>query len=367
MIRVGLIDTTIQGFHGSMVRYRDQLATALSETGSIVVSIHRLGMQSERFSATPPRFRMWRHHLHVWRAARRIDVSDLDVLHVLDGSFGYVVQANLEKPTVCTVHDIIPRLQLAGDFPSAPKIGRGAAWLINRSLRGISKATVAVSDSQSTADDLARFAIEPRQGTQVVPLAVEPGLFRLDAASKQDVPSRFLFHLGNNGFYKNRLGAIEILERIRPSLDVSLVLAGPPLDDALRTRVESSKCRDRISIITNPDQEKLCELYKNATAFVFPSLYEGFGWPPLEAMSVGCPVVTSNAGSLPEVVGDAGAVLNVGDYQAMARACEKLVECESLRQEMTTKGFQQAESFSLDQLGRRMKSIYQELSVDSHG
>ncbi|MCS7469440.1 glycosyltransferase family 4 protein [Stieleria sp. ICT_E10.1] len=362
MIRVALLDTTVPGEPGSMGRYRDQLAGALATyfSDEVEASVKFLGCGRETLDRTPNRLRMWRRHHHIWRAARNLDVSKYDVVHLLDGSFGYAAGAVQSGRVVVTVHDVIPRLQMDGVFAGAPPVGRGARWLINRSLRGVGASSVVCSDSQSTAEDLQRYACRPAGGIRVVPLAIETELFEgpresLDAVGQQ---SPFLFHLGNNGFYKNRAGTIEILKRIDKNIPVRLVLAGPTPDGALREVCSNSGIANRIEFLIDPDQQTLSEYYRAAAAFLFPSLYEGFGWPPLEAMAAGCPVVSSDAGSLPEVIGDAGVIASCGDYDAMARGCERLLMDEVFRDRMIQAGTERVKQFSRKRLAENMMGVY---------
>ncbi|WP_182864976.1 glycosyltransferase family 4 protein [Rhodopirellula sp. JC639] len=365
MMRIALLDTTIPGQPGSMGRYREQLAAALTTSypQDVVVSTEFLGCDRETLERIPSRLRMWRRHHHIWCAARNLDVSDYDLVHLLDGSFGYVAAAVSTDRVVVTVHDVIPRLQMDGVFAGAPPVGRGARWLINRSLQSVRSSRVICADSQSTANDLLRHAGAAKRDIQIVPLAVDTELFEGPPLNFADVgqPNPYLFHLGNNGFYKNRRGAIEILKRIGLAVPVGLVLAGPPPDDSLREFCRESGMADRVVFVTDPDQQTLARYYRGAAAFVFPSLYEGFGWPPLEAMAAGCPVVSSNAGSLPEAIGHAGIMADPDDYDAMAKACERLLVDQAFRSEMIQSGRERVNQFSRERLAERMMSAYRDV------
>lgn len=367
MLRIGLLDTTIQGAPGSMARYRDQLVDALGRHcgDRLTVQTALLGCNQQSLSRTAARFRMWRHHLHVGRAARSLDVSQFDILHLLDGSFGYVAGLVRTDSVVVTVHDVIPRLQMDGVFPQAPAVGRGARWMINRSLAAIKASRHVCAVSESTADDLRKLHCEPEGGMTVVPNAIDAKLFCRAPDGLPDPAGEqrgYLLHLGNNGFYKNRSGAIEVLRRIADNVDVDLVMAGPPPDAPIRQLVDKYHFRDRVRFEIDPSQKKLGELYRGASVFLFPSVYEGFGWPPLEAMSVGCPVVSSNAGSLPEVVGDAGVLAESEDYDAMARGCERLFNDHPFRQQMIAAGHSRVQQFGTKRLAETMMNVYSMMS-----
>ena len=105
----------------------------------------------------------------------------------------------------------------------------------------------------------------------------------------------------------------------------------------------------------------LAVLYRLADVFAFPSLYEGFGLPPLEAMAIGAPVVTSNVSSLPEVVGDAALLINPLDPDSIANGLRRVLTDSSLREELRTKGFAQARKYSWDRSVRHVRKIYGEI------
>ncbi|MDP7470989.1 MAG: glycosyltransferase family 1 protein, partial [Vicinamibacterales bacterium] len=108
-------------------------------------------------------------------------------------------------------------------------------------------------------------------------------------------------------------------------------------------------------------------LYRLARAFVFPSLYEGFGLPPLEAMASGTPVVTSNVSALPEVTGDAAVLVDPRDRDAIADGIQSVLEDDSLRAELATKGIARARQFSWDRSIRRIWEIYGDVASARHG
>ena len=106
-----------------------------------------------------------------------------------------------------------------------------------------------------------------------------------------------VFHVGHNGHYKNRAGVIRVFARIRAQTPARLVMAGPPPTAALRDLVKALHVEGDVEFVENPDDAQLFRIYRDAAVFLFPSIYEGFGWPPLEAMALGCPVVCSTAAS----------------------------------------------------------------------
>ncbi|GAH85531.1 unnamed protein product, partial [marine sediment metagenome] len=102
--------------------------------------------------------------------------------------------------------------------------------------------------------------------------------------------------------------------------------------------------------------------YSGAEVFVLPSVYEGFGFPPLEAMACGCPVVTSNTSSLPEVVGEAGIMVNPLDTDSLAEAMRQVLTDDKLRKEMVRKGLEQANKFSWEKVARETLEVYNQVA-----
>ncbi|MEZ5134425.1 MAG: glycosyltransferase [Acidimicrobiales bacterium] len=134
------------------------------------------------------------------------------------------------------------------------------------------------------------------------------------------------------------VAAFELVAGADP--DVRLVLAGPDGwgAEALTAALRRARHRDRVRRIGWVDATERAALLRGATAFAYPSVYEGFGLPPLEAMSAGVPVVTTAAGAIPETVGDAALVVPVGDREALARALTQVLEDDTVRRDLVVRG-----------------------------
>jgi len=362
VIRVGLLDTTVPGHRGSMARYRELLLAALGKyyPDTFQLSVEYLGSEGQS-SHVPRRFRMWHRHWQICKAARRLDTSGYDLLHLLDGSFGYVIKVMRRHEILATVHDVIPRMQMEGKFAGAPPVRRGARWLITQAIDGVSRCRRVCAISQSTARDLARCGCEPAGGIHVVPMAVDAEQFSGERLSPHDVglDRPFVFHLGNNGFYKNRIGVIETFAKVDPAMNLMLVMAGPPADDTMRGLVARAGLGPRIVFAEDPDEDLLSRYYRGAAVFLFPSIYEGFGWPPLEAMSAGCPIVASTAGSLPEVIGTAGLTSDWRDQQGLAAQVQRLIRDNTLRDQQIAAGLERARTFCPQRLADQMAAQYE--------
>lgn len=157
----------------------------------------------------------------------------------------------------------------------------------------------------------------------------------------------------------------QLLDHYRPEVD--LVLAGAPgwLTDELHSLVGRLKLDHRVHFLGRVSDQELVWLYNAARVFVFPSFYEGFGLPPLEAMACGAPVIVSNVSSLPEVVGDAGLLFDPTDPTDLTVAIWRLLSDETLRREMIEKGLRRAARFSWQRAARETLELYRRVAGQS--
>lgn len=250
--------------------------------------------------------------------------ADGDHLHLIDQGNAFLFAGNgISGPRLSvTCHDLIAIKTAAGHFPR--RLGRLGTWLQNENAKGLRRMTRVAFVSENTRKDYFNLFGGVEKGFSVFPLptvAFSPVSIQPSIVSKG---TRFFLHAGGCAWYKNRAFAIEVMGR-RPNTDSRLlVLAGPALTEAERRVVESHALEDRVIVVESPVNEELRWLYENADAFIFPSLYEGFGIPPVEAQALNCPVFASRAASLPEVLGDAAMFL---DVQNLNVACEKFWTC----------------------------------------
>lgn len=127
--------------------------------------------------------------------------------------------------------------------------------------------------------------------------------------------------------------------------------------------ISSLKLQDEIIFTGYVPEEDLPGLYSAANLFVYPSLYEGFGLPPLEAMACGCPVITSNTSSLPEIIGDGGVLVNPYDFEAFTKVIQNLIDDLSLKEELIKKGFSRSRFFSWKQCAKSTYEVYKDVYI----
>jgi glycosyltransferase involved in cell wall biosynthesis len=237
-----------------------------------------------------------------------------------------------------------------------------------------------ISISQRTKEDLCNYRkdIDPRR-VFVTPLAAsdwfypcKDNLIIEKVRSKYKIPAgQFILSLCTLEPRKNLAHLIRCFSQLvqqEPLKDLRLVLAGGRgwKNDSIFAELTGTDgaIRERVIIAGRVADEDMAALYSGAIAFVYPSLYEGFGLPPLEAMQCGVPVITSNTSSLPEVVGDAGIMVDPKDGDALCQAMLKLVSNGDLRQTMSQKSLEQAKKFSWEQCASQTLAAY-ETAVNS--
>jgi glycosyltransferase involved in cell wall biosynthesis len=266
-------------------------------------------------------------------------------------------------PAILTVYDLIAMIHPQTVSPRARLLFRFTTWLALRSVRQV----IAISDA--TRQDLLRhFAIAAERVT-MIPLAADPRFqpqpqSAIEAVrQKYNLPADYLFYLGINKPHKNLVRLIEAIAQLTP-LPLPLVIAGA-WDERYpepRIRAEALGLADQVRFLGPVDDADLPALYSGCTLFVFPSLYEGFGLPVLEAMACGAPVACSNASSLPEVTADAALLFDPLDVNAIAAALQRGVEDADLRQSLAEQGVRQAANFSWVRTAAETLALYQRRS-----
>ncbi len=166
----------------------------------------------------------------------------------------------------------------------------------------------------------------------------------------------YLLYVGSRKAHKNLPRLLQAYSLSGVAREIRLILSGPP-DSELVRRVGELHLGGSVTFVEMNSNYSLAEVYRGATAFLFPSLYEGFGLPPLEAMACGVPVITSNVCSLPEVAGDAALLVNPMDVEEMASNIRRIVLDSNLRSRLRARGLQRAAGFRWEETARRTANV----------
>src|SRR5262245_7141236 len=363
-LRVTLLHNYRDEQQPSMRLYAERLGQALARRG---VQVARLRPPEVVPAAWRTRSASWNKiDGYVGRFAvypRLLRGLRTDVAHVVDHGQGYLVAGLDGRRTVVTCHDVILLVLAAGRI-GAIRVPQIALQLFRISLELMKRAAVVVADSSQTKRDLVDFIhIDPDKV-----MVIHPGLNQTFQPEPEDRPAlrqrfgfgskRVILQIGR-GFYKNLPCVIRVLHRLRKDgVDACVARVGPSLAGSDRALA------DRLGVLSNvielgsvPDQE-LPALYNAVDVLLFPSLYEGFGWPPLEAMASGTPVVCSNAGALEEVVGDAALTADAEDDEALAWHAGAVLADAKLRDTLIARGRAQAARFNWDDTAEKMLGVY---------
>jgi glycosyltransferase involved in cell wall biosynthesis len=353
----GLLDAFADG-HGPervTVLGNRHVLPAYRDAGRGPVDIHHV--RSYR-----PGDRDWTRSLAIVGAAlapRRVDRDippGLDLLH-------YPVTIPIPRPRaphVVTVHDL-QHHDLPEFFGAAERRYRAIAY--DRSAR---RATLVITPSQASREGLARVGVH-QDRVEVIPLGIDHARFRPDPGPEDEavleqlgLPDRFLFYPANLWPHKNHERLVEAFARAEDS-EVSLVLSGQTYGrlGAFNARARQLGVGDRVRHLGHVPSVAMAPLYRRAVALVFPSLYEGFGSPPVEAMACGCPVAASRRGSLAEVCGEAVLEFDPEEVESIAATINRIATDSELRGDLRRMGLVRAADFGWERAAERHRLAYE--------
>lgn len=273
--------------------------------------------------------------------------------------------------TVVTVHDLTP-LVFSQEFPVGVK--GFLKWQIQKFL--LKKADAIITDSISSKKDIIKYVGINENKIRVVYLAAgsefkvsDHRSSILDLKSKYKLPQKFVLYVGDVTWNKNLPRLVEAAVRA----NLPLIMVGKALLDIENIDIANPWNKDLVKTINYAqrhknifrlgfiDNEDLVALYNLAAVFVMPSLYEGFGLPILEAMSCGCPVITSKEGSLPEVAGEAAFYVDAYSVESIATGIREVFNNRKLQQELAEKGLIQASKFSWQKTAAQTIAFYEKV------
>ncbi len=280
----------------------------------------------------------------------------------------YVLPPLVSCRSVVTIHDCIHLM-----FPQYLRNRVALAYARMSIALAARRATRVLTVSDTSKRDILRFVDVPPDKIDVIynaydeRFAHEPGeedVVRI--RERYQLQDAFVLYAGNVKPHKNLGRLIEAFDLVRArGLDhLKLVLIGDEISKyaALRRAVHQHQLHKHVRFLGYLPQETLAVMYRLAGVFVFPSLYEGFGLPPLEAMASGTPVVTSNVSSLPEVAGDAALLVDPYDPDAIADGIYRVLTDEALRRGLRQKGLARARQFSWEASVGRVREIYSQVN-----
>jgi len=308
----------------------------------------------DRFLLFPRRLR---------RAAARADL-----VHICDHGSAMFALKIKGKPVIVTCHDMLAVRGALGEIAEmrASLFGRLLQLWVRQGLR---HATQVACVSEFTLHDAARILKSGRNLCKVLnglnhpfrPLAEGEADRRL--AALPEIRRPFLLHVGSSHARKNRGGVMRVFKTASQQADLQIVFAGQALNEDLMRQARELQIGHRIAQVVEPKVEVIEALYNTAVALLFPSRYEGFGWPAIEAQACGCPVVASDILPLQEILGESAALHPLEDEDGMADSVTRLANDSSLRNEMQRRGLENVRSrFQTARMMDDYLALYRELA-----
>jgi glycosyltransferase involved in cell wall biosynthesis len=292
-----------------------------------------------------------------------------DLVHICDHSNAIYVPRRRATPHVVTCHDLLAVRGALGEATDCPASFFGT-WLQKAIVRGLMRADSVACVSGATLRDARRILAGYRGQLAVVPNALNhPYRQRSPDAVSQSlrgIPSLhdgvpYVLHVGSNLRRKNRTVALKAVAGISARWPGRIAFAGEPLSDELRAEARELGVEDRVVEVAAPDNALLEALYCGALALVFPSRFEGFGWPIAEAQAAGCAVICSDREPFPEVAGGAAIMCAADDHEAFGRAVLDLAEHPQRRAALVAAGLVNVRRYEPAAMIDRFVALYRRL------
>lgn len=289
--------------------------------------------------------------------------------HIVEQGYGHLLYVVNPQRTVVTVHDLIPLLSWRGQIPAMQT--RRKPWLSLFSFHALKRAAHLIAVSENTRRDLIQHCGCAADRITVIHNGIDP-IFRPYSAEERGIACHS-WNLPADGIrrvlvtghqtYKNLSGALQAFARLQELYvgELQLIKTGPATSEWLRV-VEALNLKATTISLGFVPRSLLPDLFNIADCLLFPSFYEGFGCPPLEAMACGTPVVTSNAGSLPEVVADAGIMLDPQDHEGLAQAMYSVLTRDDLRSSLIERGLARARQFTWEKAAQKTLEVYERIA-----
>jgi glycosyltransferase involved in cell wall biosynthesis len=298
--------------------------------------------------------------------------SEVRLVHICDHSNAMYAAQVAGRPIVVSCHDLLAVRGALGEVEDTPASITGKVlqrWIV----AGLRRATAIACASRATLRDAERLVVRTEGKPQILlihhginhPYRKQPEAVarrRLATIPQLDPARPFVLHVGSNLRMKNREGALRIFALTKSGWNGQLVFAGQKLTPELSSLGRQLGVLDRVVEVAAPDNELLEALYSCALALLYPSRFEGFGWPIIEAQACGCPVLCSDREPMSEVGGDAAIVHDVADEAGFARAILRLTNPVE-RARWSERSLQNVQRFSAEEMIAKYVKLYRSLGV----
>jgi glycosyltransferase involved in cell wall biosynthesis len=312
--------------------------------------------------------RFQKYYERFWKFPRMVQNYDADLVHVIDHSDGHIVYGLKGKPVVVTCHDLINYFypQNVRGSVQIPGVS-GGLW--RRSIWGMKRADHVIAVSRQTANDVVKVLGIAPDRISVVPNATA-GFKPLFPMERQVLRERHgltegttcLLNVGSNHPRKNIETILRVVEALKAQgIPVQFWKVGADFTGEQKGWIAAHGLEEWVTYLGMPDQPTLMQFYNAADLLLAPSTHEGFGITLLEAMACGTPVITGNVSAMPEVVGDAGVLVDPLNVEAIAAAVLHLRRDEAYRELLRQKGLERVKRFTWEGVAEQVARIYEAL------
>ena len=288
--------------------------------------------------------------------------------HIVDQSYGHLLRLIDGERVVITVHDLIPILAWKGNIPglSYPHFPLFYKLIIS----SLKKANAIIAVSHSTKRDLINYCGLDASKITVVHNGIDDCFqsftdekkYKLRGSFGFPDKNTFIILITGNQSYKNHSTSFQVMSKLQRISNKEIQLVWLGADDKTYEKYSIEiNLKNKAIKLNNISLKRLVELYNSVDCLLFPSWYEGFGLPPLEAMACGIPVVTSNVASIPEVVSDAAIMLRPDDVDGLAMAIKNFIDNDTLRKKYIIRGFYNVDRFTWTRHATSLLPIYQKI------
>ncbi|MEA5602309.1 glycosyltransferase family 1 protein [Nostoc sp. UHCC 0252] len=359
----------------SMDIFASMLENYLTQLGH-QVRIIRPNPWFGKMISSPNSLRKWLGYIDkfvFFPAQLRQALSWADIVHICDQGNAVYVKYLGNTPHVITCHDLFPIRSGLGEFPEY-QTGWTGKQFQQMVMRGLNRAHKVACVSEQTKSDVLRLCSLSKSAVSVIPMGLNYPYTPMTAIESQPrlkalgIPQncQFILHVGANHWYKNRLGVLSIFYQLILQLqkpEFYLVMVGKPMTDEMRQFIKMHNMTQKVIELIEIDNENLRAIYSVATALLFPSLYEGFGWPIIEAQACGCPVFTSNRSPMNEVGGEAAIYIEPDQPKETA---EEIIRNLPTLKQMKSKGFINSQKFSAEKMISGYIKLYHQAINEKH-
>lgn len=347
--------------YGGISRYFVKIANAMIGAGEdvcVFAPLHKNAFLNESirdflinhyFNSFPPKTHRIIKEINNYLSKKYVLKWKPDIVHETYYTFNSIAQKNNVLTVYDMIHEIFPDLFSSSDRTSELK------------RKAVERASHVICISEQTKNDLIEYFKVDESKISVVYLGIENSVVMLkDISSLKMDADAYLLYVGSRGGYKNFdkfITAFVSSKKLVQHFNIICFGGGEFSKSEREFLSRKGLSEKKISQISSNDQV-LASLYQNASALIYPSLYEGFGLPPLEAMVYDCPVICSNISSIPEVVGDAAGMFDPYDVESIQDAIERVVFDNSVRNDLIGRGKERVKLFAWDRCALETLDVY---------